>query len=411
MSAQTIGVFHPGTQHSWHTAIAFQGTDQLGWHATSIFCDPGRWPWRAAGLLPGGIGARIERELRRRYTPELDPRHLRIFGLSEWAEVLARRLGFMRMADAINIFGNRQFGRQVIGLIEREPVDVVWGFNTSALEVFRWAKRRGIRCVLDQTIGHPRAMNEMFAAEYAIHGEFFGKKFEYFDSAAIARQDEEAALADIVVCGSDFCADTMRDNGCAAEKLRVVPYGFSEKLFPDIQPVREPLAGRPVRFLFVGTVEPRKGAPYLLEAFSEIPPSDATLTLIGRCDIPAPVMARFAGRVTHIPHLPRNELIAHYRAADCFIFPSLFEGSALVLGEAVGAGLGVINSRSAGDGAHDGQNGMVLDHVDVSSVRAAIRGVVEDRGRLLRWQNTSWRMRKERSWKAYALRVREVVAE
>ncbi len=411
MSFPTIGVFHPGTQHSWHTAIAFQDGGQLGWHATSIFCDPGRWPWRAVHWLPAGVAARVERELRRRYTPELDPRHLRIFGLSEWAEVFARRLGSTRIADAVNISGNRRFGRQVIRLLGREPVDVVWGYNTSALEVFRWAKQHGIRCVLDQTIGHPRAMNEMFAAEYRVHPAYFGKEYTPFDAAAIARQDEEAALADIVVCGSDFCADTMRDNGCAPDKLRVVPYGFSDRLFPEGPPARAPLAGRPVRFLFVGTLEPRKGVPYLLEAFAEIPPSDATLTLIGRCDIPAPVMARFAGRVTHVPHLPRDELIAHYRAADCFIFPSLFEGGGLVLYEAAAAGLGIVQTRFCGDGVRDGKNGIVLDRIDAASVGAAIRGVLADREQLVRWQDASWRMRKERSWEAYAVRVREIVAK
>ena len=41
-----IGVFHPGTQHSWQTALAFQEAGMLGWYATSAFYDPARWPYR-----------------------------------------------------------------------------------------------------------------------------------------------------------------------------------------------------------------------------------------------------------------------------------------------------------------------------------------------------------------------------
>lgn len=401
-----IGVFHPGSQHSLRTAIAFQGSGQLAWHATSLYYDPARWPYRIERYLPEFLARPLNREFRRRFDPEFDRAAIRQFGLDEWLEIAARKLRLRRLADAINIVGNRRFGRQVVALARHEPVDVLWGFNTSSLEVFRWAKSRGIRCVLDQTIGHPRSMNRIMAAEYAAHGEYFGAPFSPHSDAAIALQDEETALADLVVCGSDFCAETMRENGCPPEKIRVVPYGFSDHLFPDDPPRREPLAGRPVRFLFVGTIEARKGAACLLEAFAQIPPTDATLTLIGRLDVPPAVFARFAGRVTHIPHMPRDELIAHYRAADCFVFPSLFEGSALVLYEAVAAGLGIIQSHSSGEGVLEGVNGMHLERVDTPALVAAARRVIGDRALLAGWQDASWRVRGQRSWRNYASRVR-----
>jgi len=62
-------------------------------------------------------------------------------------------------------------------LIQREPVDVLWGYNTSSLEVFRWAKKQGIRCILDQTIGHCAAMNRVMLAEQTRNPEFFPRNF------------------------------------------------------------------------------------------------------------------------------------------------------------------------------------------------------------------------------------------
>ncbi len=405
-----VGVFHPGSQHSLQTAIAFQESGQLAWHATTIYYMPGRFPYRLERMLPAGPAARLTREFRRRYDPELDPRHVRALGFDEWAEVIARRLRLTALADAINIGGNRRFGKRVVGLIGREPVDVVWGYNTSALEVFRWAKPRGIRCVLDQTIGHPRAMNAMFEAEYKVHPDCFVGPVAPFDEAAIARQDEEVAHADLVVCGSAYCAETMIDNGCPPEKIRIVPYGFSDWLFPDEPPNRPPLEGRPVSFLFAGTVEPRKGVPYLLDAFARVPPEEATLTLIGRLAIPEARLAPLAGRVAHVGQMPRDELIAHYRAADCFIFPSLFEGGGLVLYEAAAAGLGIIQSRFCGDGVRGGRNGISLDAVNPATVLDAVRKAIDDRRILASWQDASWSMRKERSWSVYRQSVRELVA-
>ncbi|NIQ94071.1 MAG: glycosyltransferase family 4 protein, partial [Desulfuromonadales bacterium] len=78
-------------------------------------------------------------------------------------------------------------------------------------------------------------------------------------------------MADVIVVGSPFCAQTMIDNGCPEEKIRIVPYGFDETLFPAVPPQREPPEGRPMRFLFVGAVHARKGAAYLLQAFQDIP--------------------------------------------------------------------------------------------------------------------------------------------
>lgn len=408
--APRVGVFHPGSQHSLQTAIAFQETGQLAWHATTVYYDSARWPYRIERFLPVSWAARLGREFRRRYDPALDPAKVRTFGCDEWAEIALRRLKWRALADRVNRVGNRRFGRRVAALIEREPVDAVWGFNTSACDVFRWAKARGVRCVLDQTIGHPRAMNRMFEDEYRVHPDYFVGPAAPFDEAAIALQDEEVALADVVVCGSEFCAETMRDNGCPPEKLRIVPYGYSDWLFPDEKPVRAPLAGRPVKFLFAGTVEPRKGVPYVLEAFARIPAADATLTLIGRLDIPASALARFAGRVTHIGQIPRGELIAHYRDADCFIFPSLFEGGGLVLYEAAAAGLGIIQSRFCGDGVRAGRNGVSLERVDATTVLDAVRRVVADRDMLARWQDASWVMRRERSWSIYRKAIREIAA-
>jgi len=166
-----IGVFHPGTQHSWQTALAFQEAGMLGWYATSAFYDPARWPYKLERCVPRKMAAQLTREFHRRHHPLLEPAKVRQFGLWEWAEAGLHRLGHHRLADYCNERGNRAFGRQTIRLIEREPVEVVWGYNTSSLEVFQWAKQRGIRCVLDQTIGHPAAQKQIMLTEQERHPE------------------------------------------------------------------------------------------------------------------------------------------------------------------------------------------------------------------------------------------------
>jgi glycosyltransferase involved in cell wall biosynthesis len=406
--AQRVGVFHPGTQHSWQAALAFQEAGRLAWYATSVFYDPRRWPYKLERIAPRTIGGRLVREFRRRWTPLLDPNLVITFGFEEWLETAARRLQLRRVAEIANIRGNRRFAAGVIRQIERDPVDVVWGYNCASVEVFRWAKREGLRCVLDQAVGHPRAMNAVMLAERERHPDYFPLGFVPYDEDWIAQNDEEVALADLVLAGSDACAATMIANGCPPEKLQVVPYGYDATQFPD-EPFGHPPTQRPtapMQFLFVGAVDARKGIAYLLQAFDRVPQGAAALTLVGHRTVPDATFRRHAGRVVHVPQVARPKVPGYFRQADAFVFPSLFEGSALVLYEAVGAGLGIIQSAASGTGATPGENGIILDEVTVDGLTDAILQAVDDPERLWAWRAASRALRPERTWDRYREKLR-----
>jgi glycosyltransferase involved in cell wall biosynthesis len=349
---------------------------------------------------------RLNHEFRRRHHTRLNPEKVRQFGLWEWSEVLSRRLGQHALAKYCNEQGNRAFCKQVIRLIEREPVDVLWGFDTSSLEVFQWARKRGIRCVLDQTIGHPSAQNQVMMEEQKRHPQFFIDSYRPFDGACINRQNAEVAEADLVVVGSDFCARTMVEHGCAPERIRVVPYGYDESAaFPAQPPYRFRQTNFPIQCLFVGEIGPRKGIAYLLQAFENVPADKVQLTLVGRLAIPAATFKRYEHRVRHVPQVPRSEIARFFIEADCFVFPSLFEGGGIVLYEACGAGLGIIQTDRCGDGVRSAENGCVLKDISLQALTGAIERVARDRDLCQRWQSASWAMRKERTWAAYYERI------
>lgn len=377
----------------------------LGWYATTVFYDPSRWPYKLENFVPKSISKRLNREFRRRQSPALDLSKVRQFGLWEWSEVLLRRLGRHRLADQCNERGNRAFCKQTIRLIESEPVDILWGYNTSSLEVFQWARKRGIRCVLDQTIGHPAAQNRVMREEQERHPEFFDTAYRPFAQDWIDRQNAEMAEADLVVVGSEFCARTMIENGCAPEKILVVHYGYDETLFPDRQPPRQVAGGRPIRCLFAGEVGPRKGIAYLLQAFENVPADKVEMTLVGRLAIPPATFQKYVNRVHYVPQVPRSEIARFFAEADCFVFPSLFEGSAIVLYEACGAGLGIIQTDRCGDGVRLGQNGHVLKEITVTALTEAIVQIASDPALCERWQTASWAGRRERRWVDYRKRI------
>jgi len=65
--------------------------------------------------------------------------------------------------------------------------------------------------------------------------------------------------------------------------------------------------------------------------------------------------------------------------ADIFAFPSLAEGSAGVVLEAMAAGVPVVATREAGVDFIDGESGIVVPAADADAVEAAILRIVGDR--------------------------------
>src|SRR5829696_5943028 len=91
------------------------------------------------------------------------------------------------------------------------------------------------------------------------------------------------ADADLVLCPSLATLDDCVAAGVDKDRLRHVPWGMrvTDVDADEVARVRKAygLAGRYV--LFVGTVEPRKNLPRLLEAMAELPQTDVTLAVVG----------------------------------------------------------------------------------------------------------------------------------
>jgi glycosyltransferase involved in cell wall biosynthesis len=372
-----IGVFHPGTQHSHETALAFQQAGSLAWYATSIFYDPARWPYNAVRLLPSGVRGRLEYEFKRRYHPSLDPALVRTFGAWEWVERLSMRAGLRTLEHYANEWGNVRFGRQVAELAAKTSVDAIWGFDTSSLSAFRGVKDRGVRCILDQTVGHPRVWNRILTEERSLVGPDFDPYPLPYPEADLRRVERELDLADGIACGSTFVRDTLVESGVSAEKTCVIPYGVPEETFA---PRETPAERNGLRLLFVGHFGLRKGAWYLLEAMRRLADRrDVTLTIVGKQTVPDRFLAPFGDRIRRIAHVPRNQVHQVYQDADVFILPSLFEGSAISIFEALASGLPVITTPNAGSVVRDCLDGFVVPIRDADALAERIGRLADDR--------------------------------
>ena len=382
----SVAVFHPGTQHSWQTALALQQLEQLEWYATSIFYQPDRWPYRLEHYAPEPLAARLRAEFGRFSHPGLDPALVRTGGLAEWFERIANRAGWHGLAHRIDRFGNRCFVGQIAAAIAADKPFALWGYNGSSLRPFELAKQRGRTCILDRTIGDFRVFNIAMDALQDRYSEWFLPSERGYSASQVAADQQEYELADRILVGSEAAAATIRRQAPdQAAKLRILPYCYDEALFAAQPPPQPLIPGEPLRLLFVGQISPRKGVHHLLEAFALLPPGAATLTMVGDLRVPHRVFARYADRITYVPQVARSEIPAIMARHHLLVFPSYFEGSALTLLEALASGLGIIQTRASGNGASP-ETGLVLDQIDTPSLHAALLRALDDRAMVNRWR-------------------------
>jgi glycosyltransferase involved in cell wall biosynthesis len=402
-------VFHPGTQHSWQTARALRELGRLEYFATSIRYDPQSFPF-VLERLPF-VGSRLHREFARFAIPGLAPQDVRTGGWIEWAERAAQRAGLRRFASYLDRKGNEAFARQLAPDIASERPFSLWGYNFASVESFELGKRHGRICLLDQTIGDPRALDATMLALQEEYGDWFIDGYRPLGEWYAERADREYALADTILTGCDFAAGTLARHARAdgvAGKTRVLEYCY-DPAFDAITPRRHDPSG-PVRFLFAGLGIPRKGIHHVLEAIAQFPSGDAQLTLLGSLGMPARTFAPYADRVEHIPTLARADVPSVMADHDVLLFPSYFEGAGLVLYEALASGMAVIQSDRAAL-AVTPETGLLLPEVSTEALVDAMATAISDRERLVAWRGAARSSVGRYSFAGYRDRIADLLQE
>ncbi|MEX2521022.1 MAG: glycosyltransferase family 4 protein [Paracoccaceae bacterium] len=270
-------------------------------------------------------------------------------------------------------------GRRFSMLVARRGYAGASGLYTFAgdgLEQIEAAKRLGLWVAVEQMNAPREVLDELVNREQARFPEWGAgiPDSTRFAEAFAERERAEWALADLIVCPSEFVRESVRSCGGPIEKCVVVPYGVDPGGAP---PRREPRAG-PLRVLTAGAVGLRKGSPYVLAA-AEALRGEASFRLVGPRAVPAEPLQRLDSVAEAPGVLPRSEMRGQYDWADVFLLPSVCEGSATVVYEALAAGLPAIVTSSTGSVVRDGVEGFVTPPGDAAAIIERLRLLATDR--------------------------------
>ncbi|WP_307454614.1 glycosyltransferase family 4 protein [Microbacterium sp. SORGH_AS_0344] len=211
--------------------------------------------------------------------------------------------------------------------------------------------------------------------------------------------DWEAATA--ILAPSDFVARTFREAGFSDDRILRHRYGF----LPGSRRTRPRSASAaPLRAVYVGLGEPRKGLHYALEAWLASEASrDGTFTIVGRmlpayAELLAPQLAHPSVRVIGFSH----HVDAALAASDVLLLPTIEEGSALVTYEAQAQGCVPLVSTASGAVLDDGVHGFFHTPRDVASLTDHLDLVARDREALARMSAAAIDHSAQLTWDAAA---------
>lgn len=143
-------------------------------------------------------------------------------------------------------------------------------------------------------------------------------------------------------------------------------------------------------FLFVGRIVGDKGINELVQAFERLQGEcpDVRLLLVGRFEenldpLKAETMEAIQSNsgIEHVGAQYGDDLLAHYAASDCFVFPSYREGFPNTVMEAGAMELPCIVTDINGSREIivDGENGVIIPSKDAEALYQAMKSIVTDK--------------------------------
>jgi glycosyltransferase involved in cell wall biosynthesis len=343
----------------------------LGRHKALALLITDAWvrPGNPLRFLSAGLGARFHAELEGRdvYGPavrniafELRARYSERQG---WPLVMARNRWFQRVALS-------RLSRIDAG----KSMPVLMSYSYAAGDLFAFARRKGWRTVLCQIDPGPR--EEEIVSKLHDAAARRGSSWQRAPRTYWSEWRRECAFADRIVVNSSWSQDALVGEGIPTDKIRVVPLAYERPSGALEFRRRYPAAfdrARPLRVLFLGQVNLRKGIGPLLEAIRLLRGEPIEFTLTGDIQVEIPADLRDDPRVKWVGSVPRDQTEWFYRDADLFIFPTFSDGFGLTQLEAQAWSLPIVTTKYCGKVVEDERNGWLLPEVTPGAIAEAIR--------------------------------------
>jgi glycosyltransferase involved in cell wall biosynthesis len=257
--------------------------------------------------------------------------------------------------------------------VSTREANVVYSMFGSGESFLKRARSRGLLIATDVFI--TPVAHRVVARERSI---FRGWEADDTPANVVVRIEDKVkrmlAFSDVLICPSQTVIDGLGAyEGFIRSKAILLPYGMSSVYCERGAPEKG-------RVLFAGTATLRKGIAYLARAAEQLKEDCPEIKVVVAGPVVGTIRKRKETRaLKFLGMLSRDQMLVEFLRADVFVLPSLAEGSASVIYEALGAGVPVVTTHSSGSVVTDGVEGLIVPERDSSAIALALKRIVRDR--------------------------------
>lgn len=334
----------------------------------------------------GGIGA-LSDIRRRSFQPELKS-FTHSAPIHEIGRILSNKLGFSKFTrHEIGAFCldtvYQQLDKKVSRRLKKSKgsgIDAIYAYEDGALHSFTVAKELGITCIYDLPIAYwetGRKLLQEEAERLPNWAVTLGGGIK--DSAAkLERKRKELELADVVIGPGEFVMNSLPD-WARSKKLIVSPFGSPQTKKDLVFKKRN--FEKPLRILFVGSMGQRKGLGDLFSAVKILKNENVELVVLGSLLAPMEFYKKEFSNFIYEPCRSHEDVLKLMQTCDIFCLPSIVEGRALVMQEAMSQGLPLIITPNTGgeDLINENETGFLIPIRSPQAIAEKIMWCVNNR--------------------------------
>ena len=289
-----------------------------------------------------------------------------------------------------------------------EKCDIFHGWATHSLFSIKKAKKLGSKTFLEVGSAHILEGLKILVKE----ARMWGLKYNY-SMFNIKRLMNEYIITDYILVPSEYVKQSFLKQGFSAEKIKKLNFGIDlNECVPNNYDHEK------FRIIYTGSVTLGKGIQYLLSALQNLSLKDAELLIVGGIDdsmknLIAQLLRRIRIPVIFFGREPRKILLDRLSSSSLYVFPSLSDGWAMTVPEAMARGLPVITTKNVGSSEliENGKEGFVIPIRDVKSLRECILYFYDNPSEIKRMGKNSFEKITKYTWGRYGNNLIEIYKE
>lgn len=292
-------------------------------------------------------------------------------------------------------------------------VDCIHVLQDYENKVIRIAKKKKIKIVYEQITSFDVEVIRCLKDEMQIAGFPDSYITTRYSQEKLNKQMENLKISDVIIAASKVTEKSLSDY--TDKTIYTFPYGAEQSVSCkkiSAETIASKKKKKTLGILCVGSISLLKGTRYVIEAAKRLEGEPFEFVFVGKpaCaeDNRLVEMIEGLNNCTYIQSVPHAEMNSLYKKYDIFVFQGLCEGFGMVTLEAMSNGLPCMVSVGGCGIITNGKDGFINDNGDVEKLTENLRGLFQDRDKLVQMGIEAKESAKLCTWEGFSSNIANV---